>query len=216
MSLPKSLLALATVFSSACLLAGNAGADQPNPESGANSPDVQVSLRNEAIVGSETGKKVQRAYLTSGTNQFVFEVPAGFQMDASNPQKIVLSDVNCTCFLTFRFAGRMPAGAKELQTDSCRSLALSRFPGAKISNESYDFAGNHGGPVFDLQWQNSSGTEQTARIMFIPSPAGIIEFNLLTTSSKFSDGRSLLNSLLGSFHSNEGGKLEVTQRPDKS
>jgi hypothetical protein len=203
---------LATILLGSFLLAGHAGTEQLSAEDSA----LQVSLKGEEFLDGANGRQVQRAYVTSGTNQIAFTVPEGFRADASDPQTIVLSDVNYTCFITFRFAGSMPAGATELQADSYRNTALSRFPGAKISDEFSECAANHNGPAFDLQWTNSGGTEQSARVVFLPSTAGVIEFTLLASAKNFPDGRNIFKTLLASLRNNEGGKLIITRLSGQS
>jgi hypothetical protein len=184
-----------------------------------NQPDrqvFQVSVRNEEFVGNTNERQVQRVYVSAGTNQFAFTVPESFRADASNPQKIVLSDINYLFFLTVRFSDNRSEQAGSTQMQVCRSLALSRFPGAVIVKESVESAGGRSGPAFDLQWKNSAGAEQSARVAFVPSSAGVIEFDLLTRTSKFDDGRSFFAVLLASFRSNAAGKLRITPVSDKS
>ncbi len=176
----------------------------------------RAAVRNEEFIGNTNERQVQRVYVYYGTNQFAFTVPEGFRADASNPQKIVLSDINYTFFLTIRFNDRSSGQANSVQVATCRSLALNRFPGATIVKETSEYANSRSGPGFDLQWKNSAGTEQSARIAFVPSAVGVIEFNLLTRSNKFTDGRSYFAVLLASFRSNEGGKLRITPVSDKS
>ncbi len=173
-------------------------------------------MKNEEFIGNTSERQVQRVYVSAGTNQFAFTVPEGFRADASNPRKIVLSDINYTFFLTIRFSDQRSGEARSAQTETCRGLALSRFPGAMIVKESAESAGGRSGPAFDLQWKNSAGTEQSARVAFVPSTVGIIEFDLLTRSNKFNEGRSFFAVLLASFRSNEGGKLRITPVSDKS
>lgn len=207
---------LLPVYLSAGLFACAARADQYYEQNQTDQQIFRASVRNEEFIGNTNERQVQRVYVSCGTNQFAFTVPEGFRADASNPQKIILSDINYTFFLTIRFSDRRSGGANPAQVEACRSLVLNRFPGATIVKESAEFASGRSGPAFDLQWKNSAGTEQAARVAFVPSSIGVIEFNLLTRSGKFSDGRSFFAVLLASFRSNEGGKLRITPVSDKS
>jgi hypothetical protein len=210
MSFRNTIFGLAAVGLLSCQLkADELPAYDPT---GTSAPSLQASLRNGEIIGVE---QVRRAYLTFGTNEFVFVIPHGFRMDASNPEKIVLSDSNYNCFLTVRIAGSQ-SGAKELSLDTCRQMVMNRHPGAKISEELSQSAGNRSGPAFDFQWENSSGTVQSARIAYIPSPAGILEFSVLSEPAKFTEGKSFFNFLLLTFRTNEHGKLETIVFSDKS
>jgi hypothetical protein len=218
MSFLRSVPLLILVFSGVgvWLLAGHAHGDQTYVQNPTDQPTFQVSLRKEEFMGNTNERQVQRVYLAMGTNQFALTVPEGFRVDASNPQKLVFSDVNFTYFITFRFVGPQFGSVKELPVDSYRNMVVNRFPEAKMLKESTAFADNHSGPAFDLQWKNSAGAEQSARVVFIPSGAGVMEFSLLASSSRFSDGRAFFDVLLATFRSNAGGKLQVTPLSDKS
>jgi len=211
MSPPRQVHPLATIAFGLWLLAGQAYADLLTA---ADSSGLQVSLRNQEFRGNDW--QVQRVYLTVGTNQLAFLVPQGFRADASNPQRIVMSAFDSSCFITFRFMDPELAGGKELQSDCCRALALSRFSGARITNEHGEYACNHSGLGFDLQWTLSGGAEQSARVVFIPSAAGIMEFSVLSSSARFEDSQTVLRTVLASLRSNELGPLRIIPVADRS
>jgi hypothetical protein len=209
---PRNFFNFWIVFSlialSNCARAGDVPFSYPT-----NQTSFTASLRNGETVGTS---QIHRVYLTQGTNIFVFVVPTDFRMDASSSEKVVLSDGSYSCFITIRFAGPLPADSKGLSTDFCRDLTLSHYPGARILNQYSEFAGNYNGPAFDLQWTNSNGANQSARMVFVPSSAGILEFSVLSNSNKFKDAQSCFKVLLASFCSNESGKLEISPIPDQS
>ena len=126
----------------ALVLAGRVSAD---PALEANSTPVTNHLAyNAALHGGETigDRQIQRVFLTAGTNQFAFIVPTDFRTDASNPQRITLTDK------TDIFSSRSACCRQRRwisQSAYFRGLALNRFPGAKISEESSEFAGSHSG-----------------------------------------------------------------------
>jgi len=93
---------------------------------------------------------------------------------------------------------------------------LNRHPGAKILDPFSREAAGHSGPAFDLQWVNAGGAEQSARVAFIPSLAGVLEFGLLTTADKFPGGKAVFDSLLAGFQSNEGGLIGPLQHGSRS
>ena len=177
------------------------------------SPPLQVSVVYEPVPNMPP---VPRAYVTTGTNQFAFLVPEGFRVDASNPETILLIKTDYSCFLTFRIVGPATAGTTDLKPDSCRELLSNRFPGAKIADVFSLAAANHGGPAFNLQWTNASGVAQSARVAFIPSAAGLLEFSLVASPGRFPAGQPPFNSLLLTFRTNEGGKLEIIPPSNKS
>jgi hypothetical protein len=174
-------------------------------------PVLSITLRGGETVGDN---QVQRAFLTIGTNQIAFIVPTGFRMDASSGEKIVLSDNTGNYFITVRVTGAAPNGAEPQAF--FQNQALTRFPGARISNQFGTFAAGHSGPAFDLAWINSNGAAQSARIAFVSSPAGTLEFSVLSRTVNFGDAQIYLTVLMSSVCSNETGKLLIKPQPDNS
>jgi hypothetical protein len=168
---------------------------------------------NATLRGGETvgDHQIFRAFLHVGTNEVAFIVPTGFQMDASNPQKIVISDNDGRCFMTVRVDSAAPES--EGQEAYFRGLALQRFPGAKITDETTEAAANHSGPSFTLQWVSAGGAVQSASISFILTPAGVLEFSTMSRTADFNDARLYLRILLSSVQTNESGKLVIVPLP---
>src|SRR5690349_18861955 len=133
----KLIALLPLALLSARPLVGHLYADPFYAPNQSDQRTLQVSVKKEELVGGTNERQVERVYLTSGTNQFAFAVPEGFRVDASNPQKIVLTDSSCSCFITFRFV--TSSRAESVSASSSREMVLSRFPGAKISQESVDY-----------------------------------------------------------------------------
>lgn len=217
MSSPKSicwlvLVALAGSPVTLTLCGQSLSATNASSRSAVSPPALSATLRTEELSGAE---HVRRAYVTFGTNRFAFIVPPGFRLNASNPDKIVLVKNDYSCFLTFQVAEPLRSDVKKLEAATCRKLVLHRHPGASILNEHSQSVDGHRGPAFDLQWTNTSGVAQSASVAFVPSPAGVLEFSLLSRPAKISEGQYFFSSLLLSFCSNEGGQLKITRLSDK-
>jgi len=211
MSLHKQIFATWTL--AALLLTMRALADGPSTDgstTATNRPAFKVSLRGGETVGTH---QVERAFLNIGTNQIAFIVPGGFQMDAANPEKIVLTEPTRGYFITVRVISLAESTS---ETSSFKAAALDRYPGAKITQETMAFVANHSGPAFDLEWLTSAGTAESARIHFIPSAAGILEFSVMARSADFKDARLYFDVLLASVQNNESGKLVIVPLPDFS
>jgi hypothetical protein len=197
------------------LFASRAEADETLP--GASAPATNRPAFNASLRGGETigERQVQRAFLTLGNTQIAFVIPTDFSMDASDSQKIVLSDNAGRYFITLRIhpSSGMPADSSP---DSFKIQALSRFPGAKISSESSENAASHSGPAFNLDWLSPNGGRESARIAFIPCPGGILEFSVLSRSASFKDAQLYLTVLLSSVRTNESGKLVIVPLPGVS
>lgn len=101
----------------------------------------------------------------------------------------MLASSNYSCLLTFQVAGPMPSMADGLESASCRKLVQDRYLGEETSKAFSQSAGGHMGPAFDLKWTNSERVTQSARVVVIPSAAGVLEFILLASPDKFTDGQ---------------------------
>jgi hypothetical protein len=58
---------------------------------------------------------------------------------------------------------------------------------------------NYDGAAFDIRWKVAESTTASARVAFIPSTAGVLEFSLLTTTDRFLNAQADFNRLLVSF-----------------
>ncbi len=214
MSSRKSGRLFAAILCGMWLSGGRAHAGESSADAPAPSPPLQVSI----VDATPARQPVYRAYVTAGTNKFAFLLPGGFRMDAKSlaQNTITLVNTDYTCWITFRIAGPVPIGAKELDPKPCREILLSQHPGATILEEFSLGAASQSGPAFDLHWETSGGVAQAARAVFIPSAAGILEFSLLASRGNLSKFRGSFNSLLVSFRASVDGKLEIPPLPDKS
>jgi hypothetical protein len=177
-----------------------------------NRPAFGASLRSGETVGDH---QVQRIFLDVGTNQFAFIVPAGFRMDASDPQKIVLYNEDEGCYIIVRVSH--PAFSDGVpQDDYFRATALSRFPGARISEEFPDAAAGHTGTAFILRWNNAAGMPQSGRSSFILCADGVLDLTAIAPADHFRDAQNYLTILMTSIRSNETGKLVIVPLPDFS
>ena len=216
MSIPERIHRGAAIVLGLWSLSWQACAQPAWMDNPTNSSTLRVSLKSEEFRGGLNGSQVQRVYLTLGTNQFALAVPEGYRADASNPRKIVLSDFNYTSFITWRFIGAAPAGSDAFQDAFYRNLALNLFPGAIVTDQFSQGAASHMGPAFELRWRNSFGAEEIACVAFIPTAAGVMQFDLLASSSNFNAGRYTFRVLLSTLCSNEKGKLKITPVPGQS
>jgi len=199
------------------ILATAAFADEPSAASSAPAATTNYTAFNATVRGGETigDYQIHRAFLTLGTNQIVFTIPTGFFMDASNPGKIVLTDPDSNYFITVRVLGR-PTTEAGAEADYYRGTALNRFPQAKITSQTSQFAANHSGPCFDMQWLTANGGAQSARIAFVPCAAGVLEFSILTRTPNFKTAQTYLTVLMTSVLSNETGKIVIIPQPPYS
>ena len=209
MSFPERIHRSSAILLGLCVFACRLCAQTAGLENTNTPSTLNVSLRNEEFRGGSNERQVQRVYFTLGTNQFALTVPEGYRADASNPQKIVFSDVNSTCFITCHFTDITASDANQSQDDAFRDLALSQFPGGTVTDQVPASAAGHRGTAFELRRRNSFGQEESACMAFIPTVAGLMEFDLLANPVNFSNGRQAFKVLLSGVFSNEGGRLVI-------
>ena len=208
MSLPSLTPALA-LLCAACSLARPAPA-----QTATNQPAVfDAVLRNGETVGN---RRIQRGYITMGTNEFSFIVPEGFRRDPAPAARICFVNQDYDCFLTLRLADHRPDGGSLVSAESCRAAVLEQISNATLCHESTLTIADHTGPSFDAQWMGAGGTLQRTRIAFVPSAAGVLELSLITTAAKFTRGQYFLTVFSQSFRSNEKGPLVTELVPDNS
>ena len=207
MSLPKVFTLAAAAFSLVGLNCVASGQESLTFSGTATYVPVQVTLREEAIIGWQ---QIHRMYVTAGTNKWAFCVPDNFHVDTSNPYKVVLVQADYNCFLSIRIL--TPIGG-DLAPEYCRRQLSDAFPEANVTGEFAQRAGATSGPGFDLQWTNSNSVPQSARVAYFPSPAGVVELVLLSKSEKFTESRRFFDFLRASYCSDQSGPIMPIQAP---
>ena len=212
-----SLLSNLLLRSAALLLAllAQTGGAQPAATNG--TPDFQLTTTRHELEGIG---HYFRAVAKVGTNQFAFIVPKGYVMrvDEANRQLRAVERED-KCSITVRLT-EVPTNAVDKATGSLkpevfRELLLRRHPTAKIIEELTLTAGGQAGPAFDFTWRNDSGFTLQNRIAFIPTPAGLVEFHLLTSAADKEEFTYALNSLMLTFRLAVDGKLDLPALLDK-
>lgn len=155
-----------------------------------------------------------RSVATLGTNQFAFVVPKGYLIRVDEANRVVRAVERADkCAITVRWFAT-PTNAVEkadqsLKPAAFRELLQQRYASARITEEFSLTAGGTSGPAFDFVWRNEGGLEVLSRIAFIPTPAGVVEFHLLTSAAVKEESFQALNSLMLTFRFGEKGKLEL-------
>ncbi len=161
-----------------------------------------------------------RSVATLGTNQFAFVVPKGYIIRTDEVNRVVRAvERNDKCAITVRLF-ETPTNAVDkatagLKPEACKELLVLRYPNARFVDTFSLTAGGTGGPAFDFIWRNEGGLEVQSRIAFIPTPAGVVEFHLLTSPAVKEESFQALNSLMLTFRFGEKGKMELPALLDK-
>lgn len=197
------------------LLLPHSGGAQPAATNSV--PDFQLTTTRHELEGIG---HYFRAVARAGTNQFAFIVPKGYfmRLDEVNRQLRAVERED-KCAITVRLIAA-PTNAVDkatgsLKPEAFRELLLQRHPTAKIIEELSLTAGGQAGPGFDFTWRNDSGFNLQSRIAFILTPAGLVEFHLITSAADKEEFTYALNSLMLTFRFAVNGKLELPEMSNK-
>jgi hypothetical protein len=184
--------------------------------SGTNAGPTSTELRPEVVAGLPP---ITCVITSVGTNKFSFLAPRNYRIDASNPRKISLTSPDEMTFITVRILPPFskPTGTEKKKSlrEICRDLLLAGRPGGKILSDFTRTAGDCSGPAFDIQWPVPAGGVQTARAAFIPTVAGLLEFQLSAKPDRFHAATYKFNNVLLSFRVSKNGKLETVHLSNK-
>jgi hypothetical protein len=127
-----------------------------------------------------------------------------------------LVTTDLTTALKFRIAGKATDDAKALKPAFFRDLVLEQHAGAKILEEFIMPAAGKAGAAFDLQMAGSQGTLRKARVTFVPTEAGVLQFTVEGSADKFKAALADFQTLLLTFRSSDAdGKLKMPPQPLK-
>lgn len=215
MTLRSLLLSFAGLL--AATVAARAQETKPVAATNAPPPAFEVKTAREELPGLGV---FYRAYLNAGTNKMAFLIPRDFGLRAdAERRKVVLFDRDERCFITVQYLGPVPPpekpGAPALKADTYRDTLLQRYPSAKVIEKFELAAGGKTGPAFDLALRDPIGAPRQFRAAFIPTAAGLVEFNLQTSVENFAAFLPAFNSLMITFRATAGGRLDIAPLSNK-
>ena len=122
---------------------------------------------------------ITRGIIVAQTNQFSFVLPSGFRRQVDQTEKkFSLISTSYTCAITAKIHETAIDGKIDLQRDTVRQQLLSRYKGARITDEFSASIEAMSGPAFEVEWASNTGRKMTARAAFVPYPGGHIEFSM--------------------------------------
>ena len=209
----KVITLFAATVAGTLLLPQPAGAADAAENCATNPSALKAEVK---FLGGPGLMPVNRGFVTAGTNKFTFLMPDGFRLETSDPQKLTLASPDLSCLITWRIVGPAPSEAPAPDHALYRELLLSRHPGSQILEQFTLGAAGRLGPAFDLRWGAAGGLVRRERVLFISSPAGVMEFSLVSSLEKFDAGRQRFDAWLVSFRaSDEHGHLAVPVISDR-
>jgi hypothetical protein len=187
-----------------------------HPDFKTNALPLTAELRQELIPGFSP---VTRVIASAGTNQFAFLAPRGFRVDASDPKRIALIFTNETSFVTIRLLPPLPVSPEGKPNSSvrsiCKKILLSEQVGQAVTSEFSRGVDGYDGVGFNVRWAAPGFPIQSVRVVFVPTPAGLLEFRLKTSPNAFRDLSYKFNNVLLSFRSSLHGDLEIVPLSNK-
>jgi hypothetical protein len=180
-----------------------AGSNQP--------PRLAVTLCPGELVGHE---QVIRQLLSSGTNKFVFVVPAGMRTEPARDGAIVLTAGDMSYYVSLRTAAPFPVNAQIRQ--ALRERIAGQYAGANSLEEFTVGVADQEGTGFQLRQELLGVGSRLVRILWVPFKAGVMEFALNADTKNSAAGRAALEMILLTLRSNERGRLEIVAHSDKS
>jgi hypothetical protein len=210
---PILRFALAGLLAAAALLAADVlGQTAEGLVAGSNQPPrLAVSLCSGELVGHE---QVIRQLLSSGTNKFVFVVPAGLRTETAPEGMIALTSGDMSYFVSLRIV--TPAPVNPGTREALQEWITSQYAEARSLEEFTTSVADREGTGFQLRQELPKVGSRLVRILWVPFKAGVMEFVLNADTKKAEAGRAAMDMILLTFRSNERGGLEIVARSDKS
>jgi hypothetical protein len=175
---------------------------------------LQVNLERDC---SEFIEPHFRAYVTMDSNQFGFRLPPGYRLTGDPASgTLTLANRQGNGAVTFSLASSLPTDGG-LDAAALGNSLSNQYPNSELVQQFTRNNTTGGGPGFDLQWKVSGQLVQCKRVVYIMSPAGVLEFTATAGRTNFPALQADLDYILMSLQCTTNGvKPKVTPIGDKS
>jgi hypothetical protein len=154
-----------------------------------------------AYLGSEDlieGGRVEKLTVVTSNLLFNIRPPRGWTRQVNEAgQKIIFTAPSGKSAITVQFTGNSPG--KLPDADTLRAQALAAHPGAGFIQSGIAPTGYKPGLFFDLVRMPAPGVVQKLRHVYLPQPAGEVEFILAASGDEFEQKKQVLISTLRGF-----------------
>lgn len=176
------------------------------------------SVPIEAVVAGNSHAGMAHGYpaasLTCEGTRFGWLLPGDFRAEQVNADSLMLSSDTRDRFIKVRVLAGLKGGGMP-DVPLLGELVAGRQPSAVLRGPFERSAGGGSGVAFDLQWP-FQGSSQTARIVFVASPAGVVEFSLVCHAGAFDQGLNDLNMMLTTLTvAEDGAPLDMPLLSDR-
>lgn len=174
-------------------------------------PRLASSLCPGEVVGNE---QVLRQLLRSGTNEFVFVLPAGLSAQTAPDGTLVLSSRDLSFHLSLRLLPSL--GVSHNPSQALRQQVAAQYSDASGLEEFVTAVAGREGTGYQLQHQLPQVGTRFVRLLWVPFKAGLIEFIVNADATNAPAACAAMDMVLLTFRSNERGPLEIIRRSDQS
>jgi len=144
--------------------------------------------------------EVTSCVVIAGGKRFSFVPPERWSMKPDAVKKTVnLLPEDFGAGIRFKILPGQNEEQPELKAEQLRQQILERFPGARIVNEFKCFAGEKEGLAFDFERLAEKETPVSCRLAFVAFRGGMVEFELITSTKKFTNYQPVFGCVLTSF-----------------
>jgi hypothetical protein len=204
------------LISALCMVESLPIAARAGETAGASLP-LQATLRKEDAPFADPRYTAFITVLSRANKKFAFLVPQGFSLRGDPASgTMTLANWQGNSSITFAILDSDSSDTSALSADDYRELVLREYPTAVIVKEFNRYAARGSGPAFDLQWKASGSIVECKRVMFISTPAGVLEFTATTSQKNFDELNKSLDSMLQTFRLSTDGVLKVPPLPSSS
>lgn len=200
----------------AASLFGIPGIAVAQTETSTNLPATNPRMTKSIVVPGEIigNEQILRAYISFGTNEFMFILPddvlARFTQDC--PARLTSRKDDFS--ISFRLLKKLPPEAKVNQ--ELRNWVNAHYNSLiKVEEFTLPVAGSEG---VGLQFRQNPqwSVNRFVKIIWAPCKSGVLEFILVSDAQSVKTAQQDFDVVISTFFTNEGGKIKVIPRLDRS
>jgi hypothetical protein len=200
-------LAAAVLFGAgAAAQTTNSSLSSPSPTDGA-----AITLVPGEVVGNE---QVIRALVRNGTNQFIFVVPDGLRGQVKAEGTFVMISRNMGYSVSVRVIE--PAPPQPRLAEALEEQIRREYPQANSLAAFTTTVADQQGTGIQVRQTLAGLRPRLVRVLWVPLRAGLIEFTLDADNTYAATAQAALDMVLLTFRSNEGGRVSIVRRSDKT
>jgi len=175
------------------------------------SAKLMTERENNVILG-------YRCVIEFNSNKFAAIFPANYRVQQDRQRhRIVATSQDRSCVLTLSFTNALILGKdQEFDHQSLQNRLAGQFQGAKIVDETWQFALENQAPTFDLLRRTAAGETHRARVSFVSTAKALVTVAMTSTQDRFQHNAFAFADLLASLlQADEDGKLEINPLSNK-